>query len=213
MCTACVDVVLCQGVALASDILASSLENIRVAERSGDVLWQSEQAYILISLLADIWSSSFTRAALLDDCQSTRYGLPLSTLGSGSTSIQANMASTFSPIQLSDDPRSWKAEIGLLNPETHAVAFNNLNDLVRWLKTLSVDVDSNLTRQFPSFGQPLASFVGPLGVMLRCVVVARIEGTSEVRPAGQDDCRYYTYYSFGAIRTYGTSLHSYQIPC
>lgn len=56
------------------------------------------------------------------------------------------MASTFSPIALSDDPRSWKAEIGLLNPDTTAVSFDSLNELIRWLKTLSVDVDSNLTR-------------------------------------------------------------------
>lgn len=56
------------------------------------------------------------------------------------------MASTFSPITLSDDPRSWKAEIGLLNPDQTAVSFDSLNDLIRWLKTLSVDVDSNLTR-------------------------------------------------------------------
>jgi hypothetical protein len=101
------------------------------------------------------------------------------------------MASTFSPVQLSDDPRSWKAEIGLLNPDTHAVAFGSINDLVRWLKTLSVDVDSNLTRQFKTFEKAVVATQHPcectetIGHELRCFVVTELRALPKYAQLGK----------------------------
>ncbi|KAL7005184.1 hypothetical protein EMMF5_005293 [Cystobasidiomycetes sp. EMM_F5] len=66
----------------------------------------------------------------------------------------SSKALAFTPRKLSDDPRQWKGELGLMNVETTTVAIT-LEGLMLWLKTLNVEVDPNLTelRLLPKYAQ------------------------------------------------------------
>ena len=60
----------------------------------------------------------------------------------------------FTPRAMSSNPRDWLGEIGLLNAEHTAVTIS-LADLLRWLRTLSVEIDPNMSqlKQLPKFAQ------------------------------------------------------------
>jgi hypothetical protein len=53
----------------------------------------------------------------------------------------------FKPIELSDNPRAWKGDIGLMNSSKTSVVFT-IDSLVSFLKTVHVEVDSNLNGAF-----------------------------------------------------------------
>lgn len=51
--------------------------------------------------------------------------------------------SEFKPVSLSDNPRHWKGDIGLMNTSNTSVVFT-IESLIAFLKTHQVEVDSNL---------------------------------------------------------------------
>lgn len=63
-------------------------------------------------------------------------------------------ATLFQANALSDNPRDWKGEIGLMNSQSTSVVFT-LETLTNWLKTLQIEVDANLSefKNLPKFAQ------------------------------------------------------------
>jgi hypothetical protein len=57
-------------------------------------------------------------------------------------------AQLFTPAPLSDNPKMWAGDLGLLYPSQSTVQFKDLAALTAFLKTLGVDVDMNLTRKW-----------------------------------------------------------------
>lgn len=54
-------------------------------------------------------------------------------------------SSVFVSTPMSDDPKHWKAELGLMNISTTHVSMT-LENMISFLKTLSIEVDSNFTQ-------------------------------------------------------------------
>ena len=72
----------------------------------------------------------------------------LLTIRAVTMSSREPQAQLFTPAPLSDNPKMWAGDLGLLYPSQSTVQFKDLAALTAFLKTLGVDVDMNLTRKW-----------------------------------------------------------------
>lgn len=84
---------------------------------------------------------------------------------------------SFTPIAVDDNPKCWKGDIGLLNSSSTNVVFS-IDSLVGFLKTLQVEVDSNLTGARSRLSIP---FCWMNGQRLTLCYATRIQEPAQIR--------------------------------